>query len=124
MKTILALSAAMLTSVGALAQNTAVINQSGSGGHGVTLNQRGSGSSAVVSQNNSGSGHQAAVTQLGAGNVATISQGGGGAGQPGQSVSVSQSGNTETHIDQTNGNNHIIINQTGEAPPDPADTLP
>ena len=116
MKTILFMSAALLTGTGAIAQNTAVINQSG--GQQVSVVQSGGGNSSVISQNTGSTGNRAVVSQSGSGNVATITQGG-NTGTDGKSVSVSQTGNTETHFDQTDGqNNHIIINQTGGVAPD------
>jgi len=115
MKTILFVSAALLTGTSAIAQNIAVINQS-SGGQQTSVVQSGSGNSSAVSQNTGSTGNHAVITQSGSGNMATVSQGGSSTAAGGQSVSVSQSGNTETHIDQTDGqNNHIIINQTGES---------
>ncbi len=124
MKTILFVSAALLTGTGAIAQNTAVINQSG--GQQASVVQSGGGNSSVVSQRTGTTGSRAVISQSGTGNVATVTQGG-NTGADGQSVSVTQSGNTETHIDQTDGqNNHIIINQTGGATPDasPAEKAP
>ncbi len=124
MKTTLLISAALLTGAGAIAQNTAVINQSG--GQQVSVVQSGGGNSAVISQNTGSKGSRAVVSQSGSGNVATVSQGS-STGTDGQSVSVSQTGNTETHIDQTDGqNNHIIINQTGGVTPNasPAENAP
>ena len=127
MKTFLLFSATLFAGTSAVAQNTAVISQSG-GQHGVSVVQSGSGNSSVISQNNNNSGNQASISQSGSGNVATVTQGSNTTGTTGQSVSVLQSGNTETHINQTDGqNNHIIINQTAGAVPGatPAtDTLP
>ena len=126
MKTFFLFSATLFAGTSAVAQNTAVISQSG-GQHGVSVVQSGSGNSSVISQNNN-SGNQASISQSGSGNVATVTQGSNTTGTTGQSVSVLQSGNTETHINQTDGqNNHIIINQTDGAAPGASqatDTLP
>jgi len=124
MKTTLLISAALLTGAGAIAQNTAVINQSG--GQQVSIVQSGSGNSSVINQRTGTTGSRAVISQSGSGNVATVSQGS-STGADGQSVNVTQTGNTETHIDQTDGqNNHIIINQTGGVTPDasPAENAP
>lgn len=126
MRTILFLGTAFLVGTGATAQNTAVVNQSG-GQHDVSVVQSGKGNSSVVSQNTGGKGNRAVISQSGSGNVATVTQGGSHTSTGGQSVNVSQSGNTETHINQTDEqNNHIIINQTGDVAPStpPAENTP
>lgn len=119
MKTLLLLTGTLFTTA-ALAQNTAVINQTG-GNRTASVVQNGSGNASVITQGKGQPGNVATITQSGSGNVATVSQGGSSTAAGGQSVSVSQSGNTETHIDQTDGqNNHIIINQAGETVSTPA----
>lgn len=125
----------LLTSCGltnAIAQNSAVINQQGGpsgSGHEVTVVQQGNGNSSVVNQSNPttpvrSTGSRAVVNQSGTGNVATVNQGNGmgdSVTQSGQSVSVSQSGEGETIIDQTNGTNTIRVYQRGPASPPPSD---
>ena len=126
MKAIFFFGAALLTSTAVVAQNTAVVNQSG-GQHEVSVIQSGSGNSSVISQHTGTTGNRAMISQSGAGNVATVTQGGNTTGVGGQSVNVSQTGDTETHINQTDGqNNHIIINQTGGVSPvsSPAENTP
>ncbi|AQG80857.1 hypothetical protein [Spirosoma montaniterrae] len=114
MKSFLLIGIATLVSIAGYAQNSAVINQSGGGQ--VAVSQQGSGNTSVINQSNPRPGNTAVINQSGAGNVATVSQGG-SAGEPGQSVSVSQSGHTETHINQTDGSNSIVVNQSGEPVP-------
>lgn len=111
-----------LFTTAALAQNTAVINQTG-GNRTASVVQNGNGNASVITQSTGQPGNVATISQSGAGNVATVSQGRSSTAAGGQSVSVSQTGNTETHIDQTDGqNNHIIINQAGETASTPAPT--
>ena len=120
MKKALFLSVAALSSLAAMAQNTAVINQQGNT-HDVSVVQRGSGNTSVVSQAASaGSSNGVVISQSGAGNVATITQGGMPDGTTGSknSVTTSQSGEGETIVNQTTDGNTISVYQTGPVPAD------
>ncbi len=114
MKFLFFFSFVALASASSYAQNSVVISQSGGGQ--VAISQQGSGNTSVINQSGTQSGNTAVINQSGTGNVATVSQGG-NTSEPGQSVSVSQSGHTETHINQTDGTNSIIVNQSGEPVP-------
>lgn len=119
MKKALFLSVAALSSLAAMAQNTAVINQQGNT-HDVSVVQRGSGNTSVVSQSGAGTSNSVVISQSGAGNVATITQGGmpDGATGPKNSVTTSQSGEGETIVNQTTDGNTISVYQTGPIPAD------
>lgn len=108
MKTLFLLSTAVLATT-ATAQNTATVNQHGSNNE-VTIVQKGIGNSSVVSQSNQAS-KRAVISQFGSGNSAIINQGSQAGSAAGQSVSVSQSGTSETVINQTEGSNSINIHQ-------------
>ena len=113
MKSIFFFGATVLASAAAQGQNTATINQQGSS-HDVSVTQQGSGNTSVISQQ--GGTHRAVISQSGRGNTATINQQGGATGDStmaGQSVSVSQSGDGDTTIHQTDGSNSIFIHQSG-----------
>ena len=112
-------SFAALSSVAAVAQNTAVINQQ-SGPHEVAVVQQGSGNTSVVNQSNHGSSNSVVISQSGAGNVATITQGGASGSTTGSqnSVTTSQSGEGETIVNQTKDGNSISVYQSGYAPAD------
>jgi minor curlin subunit len=114
MKKIVFVSFATLSSVAAIAQNTAVINQQG-GAQEVAIVQHGAGNTSVISQSSVGSGNRAVISQSGAGNVATVTQGGASDGTAGSqnSVTTSQSGEGETIINQTKDGNTISVYQSG-----------
>ncbi len=120
MKHIFFLSLAALSSAGAVAQNTAVINQQG-GSHEVSVVQQGSGNTSVVNQSAGQTANRASVTQSGAGNVATINQGTGSNSAAGSqnSVNTTQSGEGETIINQTKDGNSISVYQSGAPATDP-----
>lgn len=107
-------TALLAASATAQAQNTATVTQSGTS-HEVSVVQEGKGNTSVISQGQSSqgntNGNRAVITQSGGGNVATINQGGSDSTKPGQSVSVSQSGDSETVINQNDGTNSISIYQ-------------
>ncbi|WP_461065421.1 hypothetical protein [Spirosoma horti] len=109
MKTFFFLGTAMLATATASAQNTTVVNQQGSN-HEVTVVQEGIGNVSIVNQSNQAS-NRAVISQSGSGNSATINQGSQIGGGSGQSVSISQSGASETVVNQTDGSNSISVHQ-------------
>lgn len=119
MKKALFLSVTALSSVAAMAQNTAIVSQRGNT-QDVSVVQRGTGNTSVVSQSGAGSPNSVIISQSGAGNVAAITQGGIPDGTTGtkNSVVTSQSGEGETIVNQTTEGNTISVYQTGPAPAD------
>lgn len=109
MKTLFFLGTAVLATATVSAQNTTVVNQQG-GTHEVTVVQEGTGNTSIVNQSNQAS-NRAVISQSGSGNSATINQGSQTGSAAGQSVSVSQSGSSETVVNQTDGSNSISIHQ-------------
>lgn len=112
-------SFAALSSVVAVAQNTAVISQQG-GSHEVAVVQQGSGNTSVVNQSNQTSSNNVVISQSGAGNVATITQGGVPDGNAGSqnSVTTMQVGDGETIVNQSKDGNSISVYQSGPLPAD------
>ena len=109
MKRFFLFSSALFAAATVQAQNTTTVTQSGTS-HEATVVQEGKGNTSVISQGNS-TGNRAVISQSGGGNVATINQGGADSTKPGQSVSVSQSGDSETVVNQNDGSNSISIYQ-------------
>lgn len=114
MKNVLLFSIAALSSTAALAQNTATINQQGNT-HEVTVVQRGTSNTSVISQGNRASSNSAVITQSGGNNVANITQGSGpdGSSDSQNTVVTSQSGEGKTIINQTKDGNTISVYQSG-----------
>ncbi|MBC8155023.1 MAG: hypothetical protein H7Z72_19185 [Bacteroidetes bacterium] len=119
MKKLIGMGITILTAVGACAQSSVTVNQSGSGQES-TVAQQGAGQSAVINQSG-GAGNRAVISQQGAGNRVSINQRNtstsDSSGQPGNRVSLRVDSTTQTAINQHNetGPNSVELSQAGQS---------